>query len=148
MFPFLIARASMLAFVTTVSRSAFTKPCGITRLYSSSAVVPQQQQPFTLQYILRYSYVPDVLEKRGPHREKHLALAKEMCQLGGPTAPVAVVAATDNAGTPATVVVPTGALFVFADSASAQAFVEQDPYVTAGIVTEHFIEEWTVAIRN
>lgn len=87
------------------------------------------------QYLLRYTYVPDVLEKRGPHREQHLQLAREMCLAGGPTAPLA--------GT-----VPTGALFIFADAASAETFVAQDPYVSAGIVTDHSVEEWTVAIQN
>jgi uncharacterized protein len=92
--------------------------------------------PPPLQYVLHYQYVPDVLEKRGPYREQHLALAKELCLSGGPTAPL-----TSS-------VPPTGALFIFSDLAAAQSFVDKDPYVDAGIVTEHRIEEWTVAIQN
>ena len=87
------------------------------------------------QYVLRYNYVADVLEKRPPHREKHLELATDMCLSGGPTAPL-------NAD------VPTGALFIFEKLEAAEAFVKQDPYVSAGIVTGYTIEEWTVAIQN
>lgn len=41
-------------------------------------------------YLLSYEYIPDVLEKRGPYREGHLGLAKEMieegsCVSGGPS---------------------------------------------------------------
>eukprot|EP00970_Alexandrium_tamarense_P004713 scaffold783_cov197-Alexandrium_tamarense.AAC.6 len=41
-------------------------------------------------YLLSYDYIPDVLEKRGPYREGHLGLAKQMlgdevAVSGGPT---------------------------------------------------------------
>lgn len=89
-------------------------------------------------YLLQYSYIPEVLEKRGPYREKHLNLAKGLiaegkCLSGGPT------------GTPG-VEVPTGAMFIFTEEAAAKAFVEQDPYVANGIVTSHTIEEWNVVV--
>jgi hypothetical protein len=29
-------------------------------------------------HVLQYAYVPDILEKRGPHREQHLAGASKM----------------------------------------------------------------------
>lgn len=86
-------------------------------------------------YLLRYEYAPDVLEKRGPFREEHLKLAKELCLSGGPSTPLE--------GT-----VPTGALFVFDTVEKANTFVEQDPYVSGGIVTGHVVETWTVAIEN
>src|SRR3569832_969541 len=71
-------------------------------------------------YLLHYDYIPEVLEKRGPYREGHLGLAKELiaqgtCVSGGPTS---LPGAT----------VPTGALFVFTDKAAAEHFVAQDPY--------------------
>ena len=92
------------------------------------------------QYLLRYDYVPDVLEKRGPYREGHLGLAKQLiedgkCLSGGPTGEVGME-------------VPTGALFIFTDEASAKLFVEGDPYVSAGIVTSHSIEEWNVVVQK
>ena len=92
------------------------------------------------QYLLRYDYIPDVLEKRGPYREGHLDLAKRLiddgrCLSGGPTGP-------------ANMEVPTGALFIFTDHDAAKTFVEQDPYVSNGIVTGHSIEEWNVVVQK
>lgn len=91
-------------------------------------------------YLLRYEYIPDVLEKRGPFREGHLGLAKQLasegkCLSGGPTKPPNMQ-------------VPTGALFIFTDLATAEMFVEKDPYVSGGIVTGHSIEEWNVLIQK
>ena len=92
------------------------------------------------QYLLRYDYVPDVLEKRGPYREGHLALAKKLiadgtCLSGGPTGEVGMQ-------------VPSGALFIFTTSDAARLFVDQDPYISAGIVTGHSIEEWNVVVQK
>jgi uncharacterized protein YciI len=91
-------------------------------------------------YLLKYEYIPDVLEKRGPYREGHLNLAKKLveegkCLSGGPT------------GEP-DVEVPTGALFVFTDLESAQLYTKEDPYVANGIVTNYSIEEWNVVIQK
>jgi len=92
------------------------------------------------QYLLRYDYIPDVLEKRGPFRGGHLDLANKLidegrCLSGGPTGPVNME-------------VPTGALFIFTDHDAARIFVEQDPYVSNGIVTGHSIEEWNVVVQK
>ena len=92
------------------------------------------------QYLLRYDYIPDVLEKRGPYREGHLGLAKQLieegtCLSGGPT------------GQPG-MEVPTGALFIFTDLDAAKLFVKEDPYVSNGIVTGHSIEEWNVVVQK
>jgi uncharacterized protein len=141
MFPVAVARASLLAFVTSTaapsSRTFLTTSMMLHAVAGGSGSSGSGgPPPPPLQYVLHYRYVPDVLEKRGPYRERHLALAKELCLSGGPTAPLA------------SSVPPTGALFIFGDLAAAQSFVDQDPYVDAGIVTEHRIEEWTVAIQN
>ena len=85
-------------------------------------------------------YVPDVLEKRQPHREGHLDLAKRFigegrCLSGGPTGPQNME-------------VPTGALFVFTDYEAAMSMVANDPYVQHGIVTGHSIEEWNVVVSK
>jgi uncharacterized protein len=91
-------------------------------------------------YLLKYQYIPDVLEKRGPYREGHLGLANQMiddgtCLSGGPTGEVGMT-------------VPTGAMFIFTNEAAAKAFVDEDPYVANGIVTGHSIEEWNVVVQK
>ena len=92
------------------------------------------------QYLLRYDYIPDVLEKRGPYREGHLDLAKKMiaegtCLSGGPTGEKGME-------------VPSGALFIFTDFDAAKLFVDEDPYTQNGIVTGHSIEEWNVVVQK
>lgn len=101
------------------------------RQFSSSL----KASPPETQFILRYDYVADVLEKRGPYREEHLELARKMSLSGGPT-------------TPLDATVPTGAFFTFATAEDAQEFAALDPYVTAGIVTHQEISQWTIAVKN
>ena len=93
-----------------------------------------------INYLLKYNYIPDVLEKRTPYREEHLNLAKEMinddkCSSGGPTGDVGMT-------------VPSGALFIFSSLDAAKEFVEKDPYVKNGIVTGYSIEEWNVVVQK
>jgi uncharacterized protein len=84
-------------------------------------------------HILFYDYVPDILERRGPHRPEHLeriaaAQADGRLVMAGPF------------GDP-----PKGAVFVFAgDAAIPEAFVAADPYVAAGLVVGHRIEPYTI----
>ncbi len=132
-----LGRASTVAFVAT-SRSVVhhTHHQSSAHYYSSSATALQA----STQYLLQYDYIPDVLEKRGPYREGHLGLAKQLieegkCLSGGPTSDVGME-------------VPTGALFIFTDEASAKAFVDADPYVSNGIVTGHSIQQWTVVVQK
>jgi uncharacterized protein YciI len=84
--------------------------------------------------LLLYDYVPDVLERRGPHREEHLALiaawhADGRLEIAGAT------------GDP-----PEGGAFAFAvdDAAEVERFVAHDPYVAAGLVTTWRVTPWTV----
>ena len=82
--------------------------------------------------VLIYDYVPDIVERRAPHREAHLAeIAK------GKDADRIVMAGA--LGDP-----PHSALFVFRDAGDAERFAEADPYVAAGLVTDRRIEPWTV----
>eukprot|EP00529_Nitzschia_sp_RCC80_P036521 CAMPEP_0113466054 /NCGR_PEP_ID=MMETSP0014_2-20120614/14066_1 /TAXON_ID=2857 /ORGANISM="Nitzschia sp." /LENGTH=189 /DNA_ID=CAMNT_0000358249 /DNA_START=40 /DNA_END=609 /DNA_ORIENTATION=- /assembly_acc=CAM_ASM_000159 len=106
-----------------------------TRLYSAAA----GGNPST-QFLLRYDYVEDVLEKRGPYRQGHLDLAQKLiddglCLSGGPTGQVDMD-------------VPTGALFIFTTADAAEQFVQGDPYVSNGIVTGHSIEQWNVVVQK
>jgi uncharacterized protein YciI len=87
--------------------------------------------PKTLQ-ILRYEYVPDIVERRGEHRPAHL----EMIQAFHADGRLEIAGAV---GDP-----PSHALLVFRDVESAEAFAADDPYVAAGLVTSRSIEPWNV----
>lgn len=84
--------------------------------------------------ILLYDYVADVLERRAPHREAHLARIAEWIEAGA-------LLSAGALGDP-----PTGALLVFADipESEVERFAGGDPYVAAGIVTGRRILPWTV----
>lgn len=83
--------------------------------------------------ILTYEYVPDVLERRKPHRDAHLAhVARWSAERG-----LVIAGAT---GDP-----PSGALFVFeGDRAEVEDFAASDPYLEAGLIERSAIEPWTV----
>lgn len=134
----LLSRSSTVAFLAASSTRQgammLTRPSARPSHYSTSSALSATQ------YLLRYEYIPDVLEKRGPFREGHLDLAKQLiaegtCLSGGPTGDVGMQ-------------VPNGALFIFTTAEAANLFVEQDPYVSGGIVTGHTIEEWNVVVQK
>jgi uncharacterized protein YciI len=84
--------------------------------------------------ILFYEYVPDIAERRAPHRQAHLALLRDLnakgdCLLAGAT------------GDPA-----RGAAIVFRTPEAAERFAKEDPYVKAGLVAAHRIEPMSVAV--
>ena len=85
-------------------------------------------------YLLTYDYVADIVERRAPHREAHLA---HIAAWHGDGRVVMAGAVGDP---------PAGALFVLrvGDPAEAEAFAEADPYVAAGLVTARRVEPWTV----
>jgi len=87
-------------------------------------------------HVLFYDYVPDVVERRAPYREDHLAVARAWKDDGR-------IVMAGALGRP-----PTGAMFVFLvdDPAQIEAFVAEDPYVLNGIVTGHRVVPWTVVI--
>eukprot|EP00617_Octactis_speculum_P027973 CAMPEP_0185748804 /NCGR_PEP_ID=MMETSP1174-20130828/7512_1 /TAXON_ID=35687 /ORGANISM="Dictyocha speculum, Strain CCMP1381" /LENGTH=120 /DNA_ID=CAMNT_0028424645 /DNA_START=59 /DNA_END=421 /DNA_ORIENTATION=+ len=83
---------------------------------------------------LRYSYISDVLEKRPPFREAHIAKIREMETKGK----VALAGAFNEPC--------DGAVFLFdsekTTKAEIEAFAENDPYVTAGLVTKWDVCEY------
>ena len=85
-------------------------------------------------WALTYEYVPDMLERRAPHREAHLAHVTAWHE-GGEL----VVAGA--LGDP-----PRGAFFAFDVEAAGRLedFATADPYVEAGLVTAQRVEPWTV----
>ena len=88
-----------------------------------------------MNHLLLYEYVPDILERRDPYRERHLANIREGKDAGR------IVMAGPLGGQP-----PTSAAIVFGDVErdEVEAFVEADPYVQAGLVTAWRIEPWTL----
>jgi uncharacterized protein len=87
-------------------------------------------------YVLFYDYVDGILERRGPYRDAHLALARARKDEG-------TIVMAGALGDP-----PHGALFVFSgdDPNAAATFVGEDPYVGAGLVTSWRVEPWNVVI--
>ncbi len=88
--------------------------------------------------VLIYDYVPDVLERRGPHREAHLAHIGDWVG-GGRLAMAGAI------GDP-----PSGALFVFesTDRADVERFAADDPYAAAGLVSGSRIEPWILVAQR
>jgi uncharacterized protein YciI len=86
--------------------------------------------------MLLYDYVPDVVERRAPHREEHLRLLR-LLKDGGRLLMAGAL------GDP-----PTGAAIVFRteDPADVEAFVAADPYVANGVVTGWRILPWRVVV--
>jgi uncharacterized protein YciI len=84
--------------------------------------------------ILFYDYVPDIVERRAPHREAHLARIGEAVDDGR-------ILMAGALGDP-----PTGAAIVFADvpADAVEAFADADPYVLNGLVTGRRVVPWTV----
>ncbi|KAL7528652.1 hypothetical protein ACHAWF_002651, partial [Thalassiosira exigua] len=156
-----------LPTVAAFAPGALNAPAYGTRRAYARPTGPLFSSPPT-RYLLSYDYIPDVLEKRGPHREGHIGLAKEMiedgtCVSGGPT--LVPGEGVPNGGEWMTKSMPdredtrshefthvsltwNAALFVFTTKDAAEKFVAEDPYVSNGIVTGHSIAEWSVVVGS
>ena len=85
-----------------------------------------------LRHVLFYEYVADILERRPPHREAHLAQIRAGQDDGR-------ILMAGPLGDP-----PHGAAIVFAGREPAEAFAQTDPYVANGLVTAWRVEPWTI----
>ena len=87
-------------------------------------------------WLLFYDYVDDILERRAPFRDEHLALARAAYEKGTLVMAGALSEPLD------------GAVFVFQadDRALLEEFVQDDPYVQNGLVPEWRIRPWTVVV--
>lgn len=85
--------------------------------------------------VIFYEYVPDIVEKRGPHREAHLAWLQKWQSDGQ-------LIAAGAFGDP-----PNGGLLLLRAGADADALCEGDPYVKAGLVSSWRAEPWRVVVR-
>lgn len=91
-----------------------------------------------MHYLLMYDLAPDYLERRGAHRDAHLALAWEAQGRGELLLAGALAEPAD------------GAVFLFqGDSpAAAESFAAADPYVRHGIVTRWRVRPWTTVVGD
>lgn len=85
-----------------------------------------------LLHLLVYDYVPDMGERRAPHREEHLALIRRYREEGR-------LVIAGGIGVPV-----HGGLLAFREASDAEAFAAGDPYVVAGLVTARRVEPWAV----
>ena len=91
-----------------------------------------------MHYIFFYDYVENILDRRVPHRDGHLGLVRGHVARGEIVLAGAFAEPAD------------GAAFVFEvdDPGVIEAFVGQDPYVAAGLVTAWRIRPWTVVVGS
>jgi uncharacterized protein len=90
-----------------------------------------------LHHVLFYDYVDDIIERRAPHREAHLAHLRRWHDEGR-------LVMAGALGDP-----PHGGILVFRVDDPAEeieAFADADPYVAAGLVTDRRVEPWNVAV--
>lgn len=86
--------------------------------------------------LLFYDYVDNIVERRAPFRDEHLALARDMHERGIVLMAGALVEPVD------------GAVFVFKtdDRSVVEGFVARDPYIREGLVTSWRIRSWNVVL--
>ncbi len=85
-------------------------------------------------YLLLYTYVDDMADRRGPYREAHLERIRAEREAGHITQAGAL-------GTP-----PTGGAIVWTGVTpeDIERFTAADPYVVNGLVTDQRIERWNL----
>jgi len=89
-----------------------------------------------MHFLLFYTYVPDILERRPQFRGAHVKHARESVARGELVLGGAFADPVDG-----------GALFFSAPSKSVvEQFAAHDPYVTSGLVTKWVVREWTTVI--
>ena len=89
-----------------------------------------------MHYLLFYDVVGDYVTKRAPFRAEHIALARAAEERGE----LVLAGALANP--------PDGSVLLFRGSspAAAEAFAQNDPYVTNGLVTRWRVREWTTVV--
>jgi uncharacterized protein YciI len=89
-----------------------------------------------MHFLLFYTYVPDILERRPAFRGAHLGYARESIARGEFKLGGALADPVDGAVL----------LFETASKAVVEKFAENDPYVTGGLVTKWIVREWTTVL--
>jgi uncharacterized protein len=89
-----------------------------------------------MHYLLFYDYVPDIIERRGPHRAAHIAHARAAEGRGELILAGALANPLDG-----------GVLLFRGDSpTAAETFAQVDPYVVNGLVARWRVREWTTVV--
>ncbi|HEY2438620.1 MAG TPA: YciI family protein [Solirubrobacteraceae bacterium] len=85
-------------------------------------------------YLLLYTYVEDMTDRRAPYREAHLERIRAEKDAGR-------ILMAGALGSP-----PTGAAIVWrgVSPEEIEGFTAADPYVEAGLVTAQRIERWAI----
>lgn len=108
--------------------------CTVSR-FAQLATKASPEQPLRI-YVLFYSYVDNILEKRVPHRAAHLEFANKHSNLGFLVAGGAFNPAATHGG-----------MLLFRGSEEeVENFAKNDPYVKNNLVSSYAIKEWTVAV--
>ena len=89
-------------------------------------------------FVLFYDYVENVIERRAPYREAHMALVRGYVDRGELVLGGAFANPADGAAI----------VFKVERQATVEEFVEKDPYVINGLVTGWRIREWTVVVGS
>lgn len=89
-------------------------------------------------FLLTYDYVENIVERRIPYRNAHLALAREYAGRGELVLGGAFSEPADSAAL----------IFKVDRKAEVKAFIDRDPYMTNGLVTNWRIREWTVVVGS
>lgn len=89
-------------------------------------------------FLLFYDFVPDYLERRGAFRAEHLQLAWDTHERGALVLAGALSDPADSAVL----------LFRGEDPEVARDFARADPYVTAGLVRDWRVREWTTVVGD
>jgi len=87
-------------------------------------------------YILFYTYVENIIERRKPYREEHLTLAQHFVNCGKLILGGAYAEPADGAAI----------IFNVETKSDVISFVENDPYVKNGLVTQWNIREWNAVV--
>jgi uncharacterized protein YciI len=89
-----------------------------------------------MHFLLFYSYIPDILDKRPAFRGAHLGYARESMARGEFKLGGAFADPVDGAVL----------LFEAPSKAVVEKFAKNDPYVTGGLVTKWIVREWTTVL--
>ena len=97
-------------------------------------------------FLLRYNFVPSILEKRGPFRQEHLEYAQSFVDngvmiAGGAHRGVSGMGKEEE---------PTGGLLLFKanDVSLVSDFANGDPYVINHLVSSWDVQEWVIAVSS